>query len=73
MNDDRCERVFIVLVNEEEQYSLWPKDKIVPEGWYSIGKEGSEDECRCHVDQVWMDMRPLSVRQRVPSLDANEL
>ena len=54
---------YVVLVNEEEQYSLWPAAKAVPAGWRSVGKEGSEKECMAFVDEVWTDMRPLSLRR----------
>ena len=54
---------YVVLVNEEEQYSLWPAAKVVPAGWRLAGKEGSEQECTAFVDEVWTDMRPLSLRK----------
>jgi MbtH protein len=58
------EAQFEVLVNNEEQYSLWPRDKAVPAGWRSAGKQGSKAECLAYIDEVWTDMRPLSVRAR---------
>ncbi|ATY11804.1 MbtH family protein [Amycolatopsis sp. AA4] len=57
--------VFQVLVNDEEQYSLWPGDKEVPAGWRPEGMRGSREECMSHVDQVWTDMRPRSLRERM--------
>lgn len=59
------EGVFQVLVNDEEQYSLWPADKEVPAGWRGDGMKGSREECMRHVDEVWMDMRPRSLRERM--------
>ena len=56
-------RRYIVLINDEEQYSLWPAAKAVPAGWRLVGKEGSEQECMAFVDEVWTDMRPLSLRK----------
>ncbi|WP_158892653.1 MbtH family protein [Amycolatopsis anabasis] len=56
---------FQVLVNDEEQYSLWPADKEVPAGWRAVGKEGGKQECVDYVDQVWTDMRPRSLRERM--------
>lgn len=50
-----------VLVNEEGQYCLWPADKPVPSGWTSVFS-GSHDACTAHVEDVWTDMRPKSVR-----------
>ena len=54
-----------VLRNDEEQYSLWPAGQEVPSGWQKVGKEGTREECSEYVDQVWTDMRPLSLRRRM--------
>ncbi|MFJ2033348.1 MbtH family protein [Streptosporangium sp. NPDC087985] len=54
---------FLVVLNEEEQYSLWPADRELPGGWRAEGFEGPEEDCLAHIDQVWTDMRPLSLRQ----------
>ncbi|MDX3771725.1 MbtH family NRPS accessory protein (plasmid) [Streptomyces sp. NBC_01707] len=54
---------FRVVVNGEEQYSIWPAGRELPEGWFDEGMSGSKDECLAHVEQVWTDMRPLSLRQ----------
>jgi MbtH protein len=54
-----------VLVNEEEQYSLWPATHEVPAGWRPDGFRGTKDECSAHVDEVWTDMRPRSLRERM--------
>ena len=62
MTDDEDTRQYIVLINHEEQYSLWLKSKPIPAGWSATGKEGSKDECSNYVDEVWQDMRPLSLR-----------
>ena len=60
-------RTYIVLINEEEQYSLWLKERDIPAGWRAAGKEGSESECMKYVDEVWTDMRPLSLRRQMES------
>ncbi|GGO45844.1 hypothetical protein GCM10012286_35360 [Streptomyces lasiicapitis] len=54
-----------VLRNDEDQYSLWPVDVDVPAGWQPVGKEGTETECSAYVDEVWTDMRPRSLRERM--------
>ena len=54
-----------VLVNDEGQYSLWPLTKELPAGWNQAGKEGTKQECMDHVDEVWTDMRPRSLRERM--------
>lgn len=56
-------RTYVVLVNHEEQYSLWLADKQVPLGWTVVGKPGSKSECLDYVREVWTDMRPLSLRR----------
>ena len=61
------ERQYIVLVNGEEQYSLWPKGRAVPAGWSQSGVEGSKELCLKYVEEVWTDMRPLSLRQKMDS------
>jgi MbtH protein len=62
---DREDAVFKVLVNGEEQYSLWPEYKAVPAGWREAGKSGSKQECLAFIEAVWTDMRPLSLRRRM--------
>jgi MbtH protein len=57
--------VYTVVVNHEEQYSIWPKHKIIPQGWKEVGKEGLKPECLEYIDEVWTDMRPLSLRKRM--------
>jgi MbtH protein len=64
-NEEQDKGVYIVLINEEEQYSLWPKGKKIPPGWKFADKEGSKSECSAYVDSVWTDMRPLSLRRRM--------
>ena len=54
---------FVVVVNHEEQYSIWPDYKAIPAGWRETGKSGKKDECLQWIDEVWTDMRPLSLRQ----------
>jgi MbtH protein len=54
-----------VLVNGEGQYSLWPADKEIPAGWEPDGTVGTKDECTAHVDEVWTDMRPRSLREQM--------
>lgn len=54
-----------VVMNDEEQYSLWRADKQVPKGWTAVGKEGTKQECLAYIESVWTDMRPLSLRKRM--------
>jgi MbtH protein len=66
MNRDEVEEqtVYKVVVNHEEQYSIWPAGLECPLGWRDTGKRGSKDECLAYIKQVWTDMRPLSLRQK---------
>jgi MbtH protein len=52
-----------VVVNHEEQYSIWPTDRDLPKGWHGVGKTGTREECLTHIEQVWTDLTPLSVRR----------
>lgn len=53
---------FAVVVNDEEQYSIWAHDQDPPAGWRRTGFTGARDECLAHIDQVWTDLRPRSLR-----------
>ncbi len=55
---------FMLLINHEEQYGIWPVNKSIPPNWRSAGVTGSKDECLAYVRKVWTDMRPLSIRTR---------
>ncbi|WP_406207786.1 MbtH family NRPS accessory protein [Kitasatospora sp. NBC_01560] len=52
-----------VVVNDEEQHALWPAGALLPAGWRAEGFAGTEEECSAHVDRVWPDIRPLSLRR----------
>jgi len=54
---------FAVVKNHEEQYSLWPTFKPIPDGWSAVGKNGNKAECLAYIDATWTDMRPLSLRK----------
>jgi MbtH protein len=56
------EQTHKVVVNDEDQYSIWPAGKEVPAGWREVGKTGPKEECLAYVEEVWTDMRPRSVR-----------
>jgi MbtH protein len=56
-----------VVVNEEEQYSVWPLDRDLPAGWSDVGVQGSKRECLAYIETVWTDMRPLSLRRQMES------
>ena len=57
--------IYSVVINHEEQYSIWPTDREVPRGWKEIGKTGTKADCLAHIEEVWTDMRPLSLRKKM--------
>lgn len=54
-----------VVVNHEEQYSIWPEGEKLPSGWRDTGTQGSKAECLAAIKKVWTDMRPLSLRKQM--------
>jgi MbtH protein len=56
---------WLVVMNDEEQYSIWAAGREVPAGWRTVGAERSQQECLAHIEQVWTDMRPKSLRDRI--------
>lgn len=58
-------RAYKVVVNHEEQYSIWFADRELPAGWREAGKTGSRAECLEYIEEVWTDMRPLSLRKKL--------
>jgi MbtH protein len=67
MNSDEREdtTVYRVVVNHEEQYSIWPTDREIPLGWRDVGKSGPKPDCLAYIKEVWTDMRPLSLRKKM--------
>lgn len=61
--------IFNVVVNHEEQYSIWPKDREMPLGWKATGFEGNKQACLDHIEEVWTDMRPLSLRKKMEEME----
>jgi MbtH protein len=57
--------LYKVVLNHEEQYSIWPCDRDNPLGWIDAGKSGTKQDCLDYIETVWTDMRPLSLRQKM--------
>ena len=55
--------IYKVVINHEEQYSIWPDGRKIPLGWQAVGKNGSKAECLAYIEEVWTDMRPLSIQK----------
>lgn len=63
MSIDAEETEFTVVINDEEQYSIWPTFKSVPEGWREVGVVGLKPHCLEYIERTWVDMRPRSLRE----------
>jgi len=57
-----------VVINHEEQYTIWPADRENPLGWKDVGKIGRESDCLDYIEEVWTDLRPSLVRQKVKEM-----
>jgi MbtH protein len=66
---DEDTRHYTVVINGEEQYSIWLLGRDLPLGWQEAGKTGTKSECLAHIDQVWTDMRPLSLREKMQATE----
>ena len=58
-----------VVINHEEQYSIWPVDREIPKGWKDVGKQGTKQQCLDYIEEVWTDMRPLSLRRKMEEME----
>jgi MbtH protein len=65
MDEKEDKTIYRVVVNYEEQYSIWPADRENPLGWKEVGKVGLKAECLAYIKEVWTDMRPLSLRKKM--------
>jgi len=65
--DYESEMRFVVVINDEDQYSIWEDSTTPPSGWYTTGFAGTKAECLAHIDEVWTDMRPRSLREAMES------
>jgi MbtH protein len=67
MDDREDTATYKVVMNDEEMYSIWPADRELPLGWREAGKTGKKAECLAYIEEVWTDMRPLSLRKKMQS------
>ena len=63
--------LYRVVINDEEQYSIWPVDRDNPLGWRDVGESGSKADCLAFIKEVWTDMRPLSLRRYMEAAQAD--
>lgn len=64
--------IYKVVLNDEEQYSIWPADRPNPLGWRDGGKSGTKADCLAFIKEVWTDMRPLSLRRQMSGTAATQ-
>jgi len=69
--EDEDKTIYKVVVNHEEQYSIWPEYRESPPGWNDVGKIGPKAECLAYIKEVWTDMRPLSLRKKMEEMARN--
>ena len=67
--DDPDTTVYEVVINQEEQYSIWPAHREVPVGWRAVGKHGLKPECLGYINETWTDLKPRSLREQMKSAD----
>ena len=65
MEEREDNTIYKVVVNHEEQYSIWPAKRENPLGWKDVGKVAPKAECLGYIKEVWTDMRPLSLRKKM--------
>jgi MbtH protein len=63
--DDTDDLEYDVVVNDEEQYSIWCVELPCPAGWHKVGVTGDKQTCLQHIDLTWTDMRPRSLREQM--------
>ena len=67
-NEREDDVIYKVIMNHEEQYSIWPADRENPAGWTDVGKSGLKAECLAYIEEAWTDMRPLSLRKKMEEM-----
>ncbi len=63
-------QMYFVVVNQEEQYSIWPSEKETPLGWARVGDPRPRQECLDYIEEAWTDMRPLSLRRSLENMNS---
>lgn len=64
-DEEEDNTIYKVVLNHEQQYSIWAADRENPLGWFDAGKSGPKQECLAYIKEVWTDMRPLSLRKKM--------
>ena len=66
--DEEDTTIYTVVINHEEQYSIWPQGREIPDGWREVGQSGPKAVCLEYINEVWTDMRPLSLRKKMEEM-----
>lgn len=61
--EEIIQELYQVVVNQEEQFSIWPLERPLPQGWVASGFKGTRESCLAHIDEIWVDMTPRSLRR----------
>jgi uncharacterized protein YbdZ (MbtH family) len=67
-NAQHPQTTFLILINDEEQYSIWPAHRPLPLGWHQVGEPGEKEACLARIKELWTDMRPRSLREQMAAL-----
>ncbi|MFK8013087.1 MAG: MbtH family protein [Marinicellaceae bacterium] len=65
LRDANDKTTYNVVINHEEQYSIWPKNRANPKGWKNIGFSGTRNKCIAHIEEIWTDMRPGTLQRLI--------
>ena len=68
-DEEEDDQTYRVVINHEEQYSIWPVDRENALGWNDVGKQGTKQECLDYIEEVWTDMRPLSLQKKMEEME----
>jgi MbtH protein len=66
-------QTFTVVINQEEQHSIWPTELPIPAGWHALECSGSKEICLAYISEHWKDIRPLSLRQSLGEVASQEV
>jgi MbtH protein len=71
-DEDEDKTIYKVVINKEEQYSIWRADRENPLGWSDVGKSGTKAECLAYIEEVWIDKRPLSLKKKMEEMERSK-
>lgn len=72
-DDDEDHTIYVAVVNDQEQYSIWPAGRELPLGWSDAGKRGTKAEVLAWIEEIWTDVRPKSLRDRMEQMRRDDM